>query len=479
VKRAAIYARISRDRTGEAVNVQRQERECRGLATKRGWEVADVYVDNDISASKGKPRPAYRRMMADIRAGKLDAVVTFHPDRLYRRLVDLEELISTVEARNIQVATVSAGDVDLSTPAGRASARIIGTMARYESEQKGERHRSKHRELAEQGRWHGGGRRRFGYDVDRSVKPNRLVVNAEEARLLREAADDVLNGASVNSIARRWNDAGVTTTGGRRWTLTDVRRLLLSPHVAGRRVHGVTGAVTDATWPAVLSPATQDLLTARLNAVERRRGVTTGQTHGRRYSLTGLVFCALCGTRMSGRSRQGRSWGYWCSTGAGGCARVAITGWQLDDYIMGQVATRQSVGPPSMRSSDDPERETLLAELARVEARLAHVDADYAAGDITAQEMRAAKTTIDDKRREVEGRLAELMGRTAARFDWDTAVLEADDWHDRLVSGDLTPAEAIDAHDWVAEYVDRIDISPAAKRGARFNPSRVVVTWRE
>lgn len=60
-KAAAVYCRISDDRTGQRAGVQRQEEDCRALAESRGWPVADVYVDNDLSAYSGKPRPADSR----------------------------------------------------------------------------------------------------------------------------------------------------------------------------------------------------------------------------------------------------------------------------------------------------------------------------------------------------------------------------------------------------------------------------------
>ncbi len=66
---AAIYARISQDRTGEGLGVQRQLEDCRAEATRRGWRVAEEYVDDDISAYSGKQRPAYQRMLEDLRSG--------------------------------------------------------------------------------------------------------------------------------------------------------------------------------------------------------------------------------------------------------------------------------------------------------------------------------------------------------------------------------------------------------------------------
>ena len=82
--RAGIYARISSDREGNNLAVSRQLADCEALAARRGWEIAERYVDADISAYSGKARPEYRRMLEEIDAGVLDAVVVYHADRLHR-----------------------------------------------------------------------------------------------------------------------------------------------------------------------------------------------------------------------------------------------------------------------------------------------------------------------------------------------------------------------------------------------------------
>jgi hypothetical protein len=53
--RAAIYVRISSDRTGAGLGVARQEEDCRALCERLGWQVVRVYPDNDVSAYSGKP----------------------------------------------------------------------------------------------------------------------------------------------------------------------------------------------------------------------------------------------------------------------------------------------------------------------------------------------------------------------------------------------------------------------------------------
>src|SRR5438105_2394327 len=88
---AAIYARISADPSGTALGVARQEADCRSLADRKGWTVTEIYVDNDLSAYSGKPRPAYRRLLEDIKGARVDAVIVWHLDRLHRNPKDLEE----------------------------------------------------------------------------------------------------------------------------------------------------------------------------------------------------------------------------------------------------------------------------------------------------------------------------------------------------------------------------------------------------
>src|SRR5579884_2476096 len=152
---AGLYCRISADKEGAGLGVERQREDCEALARKRGWTVAGVYVDNDISAYSGKRRPGYRRLLRDIQQGRINAIVAWHTDRLHRSLRELEEFIDVCEAGQVKVETVRAGELDYKTPSGRAMARILGTWARYESEHRSERIRRKHVEMAEKGLYKG------------------------------------------------------------------------------------------------------------------------------------------------------------------------------------------------------------------------------------------------------------------------------------------------------------------------------------
>src|SRR6266487_2200509 len=93
--RAGLYARISYARAGEVqagaakrgevLTADRQLPPCRALCDRLGWQVAETYVDGNDSAYSGRPRKQWRRLIQDVKAGTIDAIVALHPDRLTRQ----------------------------------------------------------------------------------------------------------------------------------------------------------------------------------------------------------------------------------------------------------------------------------------------------------------------------------------------------------------------------------------------------------
>ena len=148
---AAIYLRQSLDRTGDGVAIARQREDCVRLCREKGWTPLE-YVDNDTSASSGKTRKGYQRMLSDLRDDQrgIGAVVCWDLDRLHRRPVELESFMALADERRLALATVS-GDVDLSTAQGRLIARLKGSVAAHEIEHKSARQRRAAKQKAEQG----------------------------------------------------------------------------------------------------------------------------------------------------------------------------------------------------------------------------------------------------------------------------------------------------------------------------------------
>ncbi len=289
---AAIYCRISKDSGGERLGVERQENECRALAERLGFDVVAVHIDNDISAYSGKRRPGYEAMLGQMTTGEIGAVLAWHPDRLTRRPTELEMLIDVLNEAKVNVFTVSAGTYDLSTPAGRMTSRIVGATAKYESEQKAERQRSKNDQSATKGAAPAG---RAPYGYRRSA--GGYEINIDEAEHLRRMAAWVLEGRSLLWCARESDRLGVTTKQGRPWHHSTVRTALLNPAVAGLRVHRreVAGA---GSWTPILDRSTWDALHNVLADPARKR-----RRPAVKYLLSGLVV-STSGQRMVGRPAE-------------------------------------------------------------------------------------------------------------------------------------------------------------------------------
>ncbi|WP_211590676.1 recombinase family protein [Microbispora sp. H11081] len=194
----------------------------------------DVYSDNDVSAYSGSPRPALQRLLGDIEAGTVDAIVCWHVDRLTRSPRELEDVIDLADRRGIELATVT-GEIDLATPTGRLIARMIGAAARPEAEHKAERQKRQRRQNAEAGKVSGGGMRPDGYAEDR------ITVIDEEADIIREATRRVLAGESLASVCKDFQRRDVKTPSGRHWiptTLKSLDALFLSmTHQSGLQLH--------------------------------------------------------------------------------------------------------------------------------------------------------------------------------------------------------------------------------------------------
>lgn len=148
----AIYARISKDRTGDELGVNRQLQDCRAEAERRGWHVAEEYVDDDLSAYTGKKRPAYERMLLDLSEGRRDGVIVWHMDRLHRRPIELERFVDTCTRSGVRDGVTLSGDIDLAKGDGLLMAHLLSAVAANESDSKRRRGQRKAREIAESGK---------------------------------------------------------------------------------------------------------------------------------------------------------------------------------------------------------------------------------------------------------------------------------------------------------------------------------------
>lgn len=453
--RAAIYARQSLDRNGEALAVTRQLAECRDLAAGKGWEVVREYVDNDTSASSGKPRPQWDKLLTDLTDGLVDVLVCWHTDRLYRRLRDLVGLVEIAERRSLRIASVKAADLDLSTPAGRMLAGMLGHAARYEVEQKSARQCAANLQRARMGNV-GWTRRPYGYDrVDGSI-----VVVDTEAAVIRRMASAVLSGASLSSVAAMLNDEKITTSLGGPWNVNGIKRVLINPRHAGQAVYRGE-RVADGAWPAILDTATHERLVAVLTAPGRR---TTTSNVGK-HLLSGIARCGRCGAPMYATPTgvAARRWlAYRCSASAHLMRRL-----DLVDEVVNAVVIARLRRPDVLQLLAPTEDVSALAvESTEIRGRLDDLAALLADGILSAAGVRDAASRLHTRLRELQGRIGQAVGTDAL-----AGLADADDVAAWWAGVDLAHQRA------VIERLMVVTILPAG-RGARFTQDQVKIEWR-
>jgi DNA invertase Pin-like site-specific DNA recombinase len=462
--RVGAYVRISEDLDGAGLGVARQERDCRQRASRRGWAVAEVFRDNDVSAYKARVvRPEFERLLAELEAGRLDGVVVYDLDRFARKPSDLERAISIFDARpGLGFATVQS-DIDLSTPDGRTMARVLVAFANKASMDTSRRVKRKHLELAQRG-VPVGGSRPFGWQDD-----HRTLDDAE-ASLLRQAAADVLAGVGLHTICRRWNEAGVTTPRENHWRRGVLKNVLLSPRLAGLRVHQGRVAVDEDGQPVrgqyepVLDSETWEAVGAVLRDNARGGGTHVG---GRKYLLTGVVRCSVCYHCLfgNGDTRNRGNFYYGCkpTTSGGGCGRVAISGAGLDglvtDLVLSYLADREV--------ERDAEPWLGEAELHDVTRRIKELMDAFARRELSSDVVFPAVAKLE----------SEAAGLREARASWVSA--QALTAHRPADVGAAWPDLTVEQRRGVIESVlSAVVVRPATTKGNRMDPGRVEVVWR-
>lgn len=457
--RTIVYARLSRLTDQNELNIGDQIARCREYATARGWVIVDEIIDAGVSAydrDQLDDRPGFGQLLETVRAGQVDVVLAWRPDRLWRDPVEAAVFLRAAARSGVRsVATVVEGERDPANPGDELVTSIVAAVGRYESSAKSARLKAKARQLAELGKNGGGGTRPFGFE------PDRVTIRADEADAIRRAAVVFVSTrnthAAIRSIERSGFPISVT---GKPWRPGTVSRILTSPRNAGLREHrGVI--VGRAVWPAILDEALWRQVCDIYADPDRNLRVLS-----RSYLLTGgLACCGLCGGRLHARPRSGGDRCYVCPTGAAfdGCGKIR----RLADPVEREVRDRvlAAISTARLSSPTTPDPGPLLADLAAVEDRLAQLARDhYVDGIIARAEYFAARTPLTSR---VEHLRAEIGGQaTTPRVD---LVDLANRWED---------LEVAEQRSVISAFVDKVIIHPAVRGLNRFDPTKIELIWR-
>lgn len=408
--RAAIYCRMSLAIMGDTTKVEDQERICREMAERRGWNVAEVYTDNSRSAWQlNRKRPGWDQMLADVESGRITAIVTYHGDRLIRRQEDLSALLGFARFKGVQLASPT-GTRNLDSYDDQFILEIEASMAKRESANISRRKKAQHDRMRRAGLVRSGGRggRMFGFASDGVTH-----IPAEVA-IVREVYARFLTGEGIRTIATSLAARGVTTTAGKPMHPIAIRRMIASPRYAGLMPDGEQGAA----WEAVLGR--EEWESAKAITAARSGPLPAGHT-ARRYLLSGIARCGLCGSGLQALTAYTREKSgvhvpatYACMKP--GCRKVRRSLALLDAYVSRRTVNRlgNPLNPSGMPAHPDfgPEFQRLATERAAVEGQVR----DYRTSPGRVELLMARLDGID-------ARLAEL--RELAADGTRTRILEA------------------------------------------------------
>lgn len=410
--RVALYARISEDPKDVRAGVDRQRDDCIALAARRGWDITEHYIDNDLSAyRKAVVRPRFEQMLTDLTGGDLDGIVVYDLDRLVRQPRDLERLIDIYEGSDHVFASAE-GDIDLQGSGGRTMARVLTAFANKSSSDTGRRVSRAHLEAARKG-LPPGGPRTFGWR-------DKIELDPVEAAHARGAIDQVMNGVPLAAVMRDLNERGIKTSKGGEWTDSGFRFYLRNPRLAGFRAHKGEIMLDDLGEPVMglheplIGREEWEVLQLRV-AKAKGGGKRPG---GRTHMLSGLLRCGVCGGPMFGDgSRPNGGHVYSCRKG-----HNKILGVETDDFI-GDLAFDAL---QDIQMDTEPVQWDGEARLNEIAEKIAELMGLYAQGKMSAAVVLPVVQQLEEEQQGMQKDRAQWLDATGSvskqvsREEWDS-----------------------------------------------------------
>jgi site-specific DNA recombinase len=336
--RCAVYTRKSTEEglgmEFNSLDAQREACEAYVASQKsEGWLLVPDHYDDGGFSGGNLDRPALKRLLADIEAGRIDVVVVYKIDRLSRSLMDFSRLVEVFDRQNVTFVSVTQS-FNTTTSMGRLTLNVLLSFAQFEREVIGERIRDKFAASRRRGMWMGGWAP-LGYEV----KDRKLVVNEVDANLVRSIFQRFLKTGSTTILARQLIEEGVRNKYGKLVDKGILYKLLTNPVYIGEAVH--KGVAYPGEHAAIIDRKIWDKVRAQFQTSPRKRaGAARAQTPA---LLKGLIF-GPSGVAMSPSHtrRRGRLYRYYVSQtvlkqGAAECPIGNVPAAEIEKLVIDQV----------------------------------------------------------------------------------------------------------------------------------------------
>lgn len=208
--RCAIYTRKSTEHGLELEfnSLHAQRDACEAYIKSQaslGWECIPHHYDDPAYSGGNLDRPALKKLLQDVEAGKVDVIVVYKIDRLTRSLADFAKLVEAFDAKSISFVAVTQ-QFNTTTSMGRLTLNVLLSFAQFERELSSERVRDKVAASRKKGKWTGG-TVPFGYDV----KNKKLIPNQGEAKTVRYIYGRYLHLKSIQKLIPELETKGIVS----------------------------------------------------------------------------------------------------------------------------------------------------------------------------------------------------------------------------------------------------------------------------
>ncbi|MBF0180600.1 MAG: recombinase family protein [Magnetococcales bacterium] len=337
--RCAVYTRKSTDEGLEmefnTLDAQRESCEAYIASQKsEGWFlVSDRYDDGGFSGGN-LDRPALKRLLADIEAGRVNVVVVYKIDRLTRSLLDFAKLVEAFDKRQVTFASVTQS-FNTTTSMGRLTLNVLLSFAQFEREISAERIRDKFAASKRKGMWMGG-HVPLGYEV----RERKLVIIPGEAETVRFIFRRFLEGGSVTLMVKELADSGAKGKNGSPMDKGYIYRILANRLYVGEIAMGSESFPGE--HEALIDRDTWERTHALLETNTRRQMSNRVQSPA---LLKGIVRCHHCDRAMSPtftRKPGSRMYRYYtcqnaCKNGHAACPMRTVAAGEIEAVVTAQV----------------------------------------------------------------------------------------------------------------------------------------------
>lgn len=315
-KKCVLYPRVSTEMQVDGYSLEGQKNSLKRFADREEMEIVGIYEDAGKSGKSIEGRPAFKKMLSDIKYGlEIDYILVYKLSRFGRNAADILNSLEFVQSYGINLICIEEG-IDSSQTSGKLLISVLSAVAEIERENIIEQTMNGRREKARQGGWNGGFAP-YGY----YLKDNKLLIQETEAEAIRIIYDKFGNSdIGLGGIAKYLNLQGIKKIPRQNgkletWSSHFIRLILDNPVYCGKIAYGrrtrekVKGTkneykqvhtddyiLEDGQHEAIIS----EELWQKVHAKRLATGVKQPSKIGkdRAHLLTGLLKCPICGSSM-------------------------------------------------------------------------------------------------------------------------------------------------------------------------------------